>query len=344
MARAVEVSDDDFPDLAQLLKSGKPESKSATTTVKRKTRKAFNTSRDPVGDATETSESKVKRNDSLKIVKGQHDEKRETRERSKEIEGDVQPVVEVKTRPKKRILNQKNDNPLLRPLGNSTRDHLSPDISDISIKVRSKEDARTNKARQPDPSTRQSTPEEQPQTNTKVSRPKVEKKPAPKATKKALPRYDSTEEEDYSSDGLSDFIVNDSSFLDDESVVEAPAPKSTRRLVRGRKPRSEDSDDEDLGVQMKKLTFNDDPFTGSSEVSRERDLREFADNYEAENSPPPKPPKKVSEETRSNSTEGEKVHSTLSRPLTSSSEIDNPFTLRLYVANNAIPHIHTNIS
>jgi hypothetical protein len=156
---------------------------------------------------------------------------------------------------------------------------------------------------------------------------------APKPKKQTFPLFDSDDEEDHDSDGvsdgISDFVVNDSTFLEEESLIEVPAPRSIRRLVKGRKPRKDDSDDEDLDLKMGKLTFNDDPFASSKEVSWERDLKEFADSYEADDIPPVlKLPKKIID-TQRDVPKTEKKDRAPSRPPTSGSEIENPFTHKL---------------
>ncbi|KAE9369597.1 hypothetical protein N431DRAFT_427763 [Stipitochalara longipes BDJ] len=94
------------------------------------------------------------------------------------------------------------------------------------------------------------------------------------------PRAES-EEEDFGidSDGLSDFIVDDSTFLEEEdTVIEEPAPKSVRKLVKGRRPnRIEDSDDEELEVRMGKLKVEEDASNILNKVLRELNLDDSDD-------------------------------------------------------------------
>ncbi|KAH8819573.1 SprT-like family-domain-containing protein [Xylogone sp. PMI_703] len=68
---------------------------------------------------------------------------------------------------------------------------------------------------------------------------------------------DEDPEDSEESDGLSDFIVNDSSSLEYDSDSSLPTPKPRRRLVRGRKPRTRSSDSDELGQQLKKLSLGD---------------------------------------------------------------------------------------
>lgn len=450
MARIVEDtvdSDDEFPDLAQLLKNVKAAPKTRGKTA--------DTSRDAGAlEATPENEGRPRRDRGKRRGVATSSE---TLGRDEEKELVVNERATA-TKPRKRILNRKSDNPLLRPLPASVRSRPSPDLEDGTMRVKAKElklresvkieskavdsgldeepareklPARRKEARKvvskpkealrlelededydlkgrskevgtkdPKPVSRagsacpdnespksrktlkskhlgiqasdftkglreDSTCQEDPPakggkllkskvlknpapgaTNnrlsehfsdeedssaclhnqlaeTKPSQSKV-KIPAPKLKKQHLQSFGSDDEEDYDSDGLSDFVVNDSTFLEEESVV-VPAPRSVRRLVKGRKPRKDDSED-DLDLKMDKLTVNDDPFALSREASWEKDLLEFADNYEAGLSPPlPKLPTKFPAIQR----EGERKDRAPSRPPTSGSEIDNPFTLKL---------------
>ncbi|KAF4627289.1 hypothetical protein G7Y89_g10865 [Cudoniella acicularis] len=59
------------------------------------------------------------------------------------------------------------------------------------------------------------------------------------------------------SDGLSGFVVNDSTCLDEEgSLLDLPAPRSTRKLIQGRRKSRRESSDSDLEFCMKKLIIN----------------------------------------------------------------------------------------
>jgi hypothetical protein len=123
-----------------------------------------------------------------------------------------------KSKPRKRVLYKTCDNPLLRPFDNGAKSKSAPLLK---------------------------TP-----TSRTVSGPK------PKiAPQKSALVYSSDGPSDFEngqddigdeSDGLSDFVVMDSSFLDDEDSEEDVlpakyAPRSTRKLVRGRRPSRQES-------------------------------------------------------------------------------------------------------
>jgi germ cell nuclear acidic protein len=85
----------------------------------------------------------------------------------------------------------------------------------------------------------------------KTTRGKQVRKVIEKTRSRLTLKYESNEEDfDLDSDGMSDFIVNDSESLEEEdSIIEKPAPRSVRRLIKGRRPtRVEDSDDENLDL------------------------------------------------------------------------------------------------
>lgn len=458
MARIVEDivdSDGEFPDLVQLLNNVK--------TAPKARRKAADTSRDAEKEEGSRRDRGKRRAAATSSEMPARDEGKREKEEKEPL------VIEAKPRPRprKRVLNQKNGNPLLQPLSASTRSRPSPDLEDgaarakakeVKMKVpsklesnaseeclneeperekrptrrkegrrvvskpketpklefededygskgRSKEAERKdskpvpragsvcleNESLQPrktlkgknadvlpsvlarkgfheenstcledqpaketkpppgkalkDPTSKTTTKDlskvlsnkedgslclhNKPTKKTNAARGKEAKRLVPKPKKQTFPSFDSDDEEEHDSDSLSDFIVNDSTFLEDESVVEAPAPRSVRRLVKGRKPRKDDSDDDELGLKMGKLTVNEDPFFCSKEVSLEKDLQEFADSYEADDVPPIfKLPKQISDSIP-DASRAEKKDGAPSRPPTSGSEIDNPFTLRL---------------
>ncbi|TVY85742.1 HMG box-containing protein, partial [Lachnellula willkommii] len=129
-----------------------------------------------------------------------------------------------------------------------------------------------------------------------------------------------TEGED---DDISDFIVNDSTFLEEEiSDLEMPPPpkppRSARRLVKGRKPEKED---EELELDMRKLSMKDGAFDkiardfGSSEeiALPGRSLKDSQSNDNKPAKDVPRPKKKIPEP---------------------SSDIEDPFTLRFSPSDN----------
>jgi hypothetical protein len=113
----------------------------------------------------------------------------------------------------------------------------------------------------------------------KTARGKIVRKAAEKT--RATPLKLESEEEDFGldSDGLSDFIVDDSTFLEEEdTVIEEPAPRSVRRLVKGRKPnRVQVSDDEGLDLRMGKLKVEDDASSTLDKALKELNLEDSND-------------------------------------------------------------------
>jgi hypothetical protein len=276
----------------------------------------------------------------------------------------------VKAKPKKRVLNQKSDNPLLRPLSRASSEILgegskrkgrilkakevneikeivekdpeilAPESEIENEEVREQRDGRT----QPKRTTKKTSPnltksiEAEDEDLHEVTRPMNEMSTAKsQKARKVLERTRSTltsrfesDEEDFGpySDGLSDFIIDDSTFLDDEdTVVEAPPPRSNRRLIKGRKPtRDEDSNGEDLGLGMEKLIVAEDTSARLDEALKQLNLKDFADNYSDQDIAETKT-KKDSKHAHSrepilpNDREAKKA------PLPSSG-VEDPFTLR----------------
>lgn len=167
----------------------------------------------------------------------------------------------------------------------------------------------------------QSTEDEHANQTRKTVKTRTAKKPAKKFESKSPPKAESDEEDfGLDSDGMSDFIVDDSTFLEEEdSIIEEPASRSVRKLVKGRRPnRIEESDDEDLGETVGKLKI------GGEDVSKtlEKALRDLdLDDSEREG------------ETKTKIT-SKNVHSEGPRrvrddkPPPASSDVDDPFTLR----------------
>jgi hypothetical protein len=442
MARIVEDSDcDEFPDLGQLLENVKAAPRSLAKTSREATVRASQG-----GGKREGGEGRK----TARKVSSQRRGEETVTGRVQEGEGeelDVEPVIKEKPRPRKRVLNQKNDNPLLRPLSGSSTRRVSPDTVEERMKVKVKEAKGKMEPTRPESKTSAIELEEEAGRESRAPKIKSGTKIVPKAKKAQLlevdpdeeessiccnelstkdakrnevkiveakpkrsyttkfdssqedssiscneapakevkgkeikrkgtrlkkschtkfdsdkedsavscnelpaeeakdkkvkrsegkpkrsynTKFDSDDEDDFASDGLSDFIVSDSTFLDEESEVEVPVQRSVRRLVKGRRPRKDDSDDSDLESKMGKLTFEDDPFAGSKEASWESDLKKFTDNYEVESNPPVlKLPKKAADTTQRDVLKPERVQAPTSRPTTSGSEVENPFTLKL---------------
>jgi hypothetical protein len=118
---------------------------------------------------------------------------------------------------------------------------------------------------------------------------------------------------------LSEFIVDDSTFLEEEdTVIEEPAPRSVRRLVKGRRPnRVEKSDDEESEKQMGKLNIGEDVSKTLEKALRELDLDDSEDEGKTKT--------KITSKN---------IHSEVPRrgrddkAPPASSDIDDPFTLR----------------
>lgn len=105
------------------------------------------------------------------------------------------------------------------------------------------------------------------------------KSPA-KPLSRSIPQLDSDVEDSLLySDGMSDFVVDDDDSLEEEDTeIEVPPPKSVRKLVRGRKPRIDDSDEEDLELRMKNLTVERDSSSTLEKALKELDLEDSEDN------------------------------------------------------------------
>ena len=176
MARLVVDSDDEFPNVADLLKSSKSMKKTVSTstkTSKKPTEGAQNSKPTSRGKGKLASEEPVS-----------NDEKREKKDVG----------VSEKPKPRKRILKPKNNNPLLQPFSASTTTSQASEV-------------------------------------TATRKPFTSKKPVAALIKPADSESEPEEPAQISGE-LSEFIV------EDESDVEVPPPRSTRRLVKGRRRRS----------------------------------------------------------------------------------------------------------
>lgn len=193
MARFVDESEDDLPDLADVItKHGNPLAN---------------------GSKTRSVKSVVGMKD-LEIKKMDSSTGHANQDRPKKLITEKKRSSAVKSQTRKRVvLNKACDNSLLRPLGKSQ------ELSASSSFIKKGE-------------SRQTTMRESNRLGRKAERPLV------------LPVAAAAEEDDddnlQDSTGLSDFIVSDSSFVDEEdSEYDIPLPqppKSARKLVRGRRP------------------------------------------------------------------------------------------------------------
>lgn len=270
MARPVGDSDDEFPDLAEIISRKVVARKPASSGSSRpgKTLETDNGFLDESRIGNRTTQGRIERS-------GSKSKRREDSET-------------VKPRPKKRILNQTSDNPLLRPFASSASgkdgsDGLkrsSPKIQARKQKLVSKSipNAESEDVSKLGPGGESLKENEDLGKQEKPRKRAVGKEKAKLPTKKVVGL--NSDEGEYGDDsGLSDFIVDDSTFLDEESIVEAPPPRSVRRLVQGRRRPAEleDSDSDDLGRRMGKLKFEDDVFQDSQKTSV--DLEDFAGGY-----------------------------------------------------------------
>ena len=209
MARAVESSDDELPSLEEVIRSAKP-----------------------AGSSKATPGPRSQRKQSKKIQGGRDNEVKDARNDGETfcLEQPRKMAKEECQRPRRRVLKPASENPLLRPLtvkASKTAPAVStrtkPSLPTTSRPLKSSITSTTR-----NPSAASSVANEREEQNSEGKAQQVE--------------IENGEEEDDDflgeSDSLSDFIVNDSETDFEVSVLDEPepAPRSTRRLVRGRKP------------------------------------------------------------------------------------------------------------
>jgi hypothetical protein len=251
---------------------------------------------------------------------------------------------------KKRVLKQKDDNPLLRPIGREVK-YLKREISKSEPETLGKEfwaNRVQEKKRVPkktsqvsvsqgltkDASTDTATSElfKERQKSEETSKKRVESKTPKHSTfvehsTVADSEDEENEEEDFAhglddDDELSDFVVDDSEILEDvESLIDMPPPRSIRRLVRGRA--AVEDDDDDLELRMKKLNVEaDDSDAPCAELGEGLPNPSQGNHSEEEN-----------QHRRRKSSEPSKSRSQIPEPrkkmFEQSSDIDDPFILRL---------------
>jgi hypothetical protein len=227
MARILEYSDEELPDLAVILKN----SKSALC----RERGSMST----YSGATKLDGRKLESDDEPRSYNGTREKRaREMRDGEKN-----QPVVLEKS-PKKstsRVLKPRSDNPLLRSIG------------DTDINSAPAQSLKTT-----------------PHTKARRSRKIVEEQKLDVTADTDDEELDSDIEPEWDeSDGMSDFIVDDSESLeedDSELEVTPPPPKSARRLVQGRRRgKGAESDPADLELKMRTLDIKDGDLTDNFE-------------------------------------------------------------------------------
>jgi hypothetical protein len=145
---------------------------------------------------------------------------------------------------------------------------------------------------------------------------------------------DSSEDED--SDGMSDFIVSDNESLEeegDDSVFEVPPParRSARKLIKGRRPRiDEASDGSSLESDMGKLRVDDDDDVFGSAVGKWTENNERLDEKSLQSLPTTRYSGDFPSEHKA-VMEGP-PDTKMSEAQHPSSDMEDPFTLRLYVS------------
>ncbi|KAE8450037.1 hypothetical protein EG329_007176 [Mollisiaceae sp. DMI_Dod_QoI] len=363
MARTVEDSDDELPELEDLVKSLKARAREPTRGGK--------STKVDVDDVVTGNASTGRSNDR---ASGKED--------GTKISGVLQGENGRELK-KKRVLNQRDDNPLLRPLnvrsassglvgkrektsgkcfkesdgvGNVSGEAkmvlkmksrsiapLDESVSDEEkpTAMRKVKNSRQNdgmrttqprsKSRSVTPLEEPKLPEQKPTAETKIKTKTKTRAAVQSLQQQKRPAFESESEEDYGSDGLSEFIVHDSTFLEEEdSVVEAPPPRS-RKLVQGRRQKKEEEfDDDDLDLQLQNLNINDFvPGRISREISEEKELKEFADGYSDDDIPTKKSvPRKLFEDVRIEPPRRAQEASPQKKCDPPSSDIEDPLTLR----------------
>lgn len=255
---------------------------------------------------------------------------------------------------KKRVLNSRDDNPLLRPLDRTMKKvekGEGREKRERSVRVASSElRGGRNENTEPQPEmTGRTKVSDVSKVKSRSTLPlgktiveATKPKPIDKPTREIKAQQTRPQEPEpasgtesgshYDSDGLSDFVMDDDSlFQEEDSEVQMPPPppRSTRRLVQGRRMGKEESDD-DLDFDMKRLTIKDDlPKQKSKEVSHEMELKTLAADFTSEEDFPVKKrvPKKLFEDVRIEPPRRTK-EPVPQKKCEPSSDLEDPFTLR----------------
>lgn len=305
-------SDDEFPDIAQLLKHSKAIAAKKTN-----------------GSGAGKGLGRAAKASDLELIV--HEETNSPREGGEKKLGDST------SRPRKRVLNRTNANPLLLPIAGTLPKTVTSKVS----RTLSVTEAKQPKSKTPRkvlalnrslPGLGASKPvAQQEEDSSGVFRARKGRKHALPNKPMAIERDSDLEEEATKlddSEDLSDFVVNDDSCLEEEdSVVEARVPRSTRKLVRGRKLTViKNANDEGLDLQLQKLTIKDDGRHGSSKAnSDENPFESVAESVG---------PKQILRDSPWKSTmhpgkqdAAKQTSTNITRE--SSPDLDDPFTLRL---------------
>lgn len=313
MARIVEDRGYELPDLAELLKDSRKQPSRVAAMRSRKTPKPDQQTEEMSKRApTEATEGY-----------GQNTKAKPRQEISK-------------AKPRKRILKTTVDNPLLRPIAGSAVNKASAKLrGNETVKSRQKE----NRTTAPLSESHSYIVSDEYESSSRNKSHEIRTKPTKQDVKqktrspaKRVIHIVSSDDEDYEgASGLSDFIVDDSTLLDekDSPVVEAQPPRSVRRLVQGRRRRveSEDSDSDDLGRRMKTLNLETEVSGIPKKGSVERDLEVMKNSIKT--SPTVSPSKKTLRDKAPapSWTMKEAPRPTALEAL--GSDIEDPFTLRL---------------
>ena len=368
----MEESDDEFPDLKDIIKDAKPIAKAGA-------RRSRDTTGIPDQEGTLKKGDGSQRKATTKSLPNTRESglNKDDGGTKTSRESGLKKAVAKETaaaKPRKRVLNQKNDNPLLRPLSSALSSRESSEVplpkreksKDESLKELKSVTKTTTKqapkalsrdARKEEPSrktvvaneAKMSAPRERNKAtqifdsdeDENKATEKDARKPAPKSKSATTPIFDTDEDRDSGSDGMSNFIVDDSLISEEESVLKEvpPSSRSVRRLVQGRMLLNRvESDDENLGLQMEQLTVKDkdDSLPCSKEISIEKQLEQLADSFNDS------PPRLFEQPGRGAKSDPVIQPKPKLAPATSGSDMDDPFILRLCVSPPLSPGILTN--
>lgn len=272
MARLVEdSSNDEFPDVNEVIRISKLKTELKTTTRK-----------PPNKQSSESSNSRISTSNSKTTIITE----------VKELDGNEFSGPEnSKPKARKRLLKQTTDNPLLKPLNSSTS-LASGDTRKATV---SRAPTKRSKTSEPIPKPKASKPISKPKSVPRPRRAQTpdsekdeddsddaairrqiasetegnRKSPTHKSKKVVSENEEDAQDE---SDDLSDFIVDDD---EEDSDVFTPPPKLTRKLVRGRRPKLEDSDSEEdtLAELLDRTSLKDKSPPSKPKLPQKNELR-----------------------------------------------------------------------
>ncbi|KAK6582597.1 hypothetical protein PZA11_005005 [Diplocarpon coronariae] len=279
MAREAEDSEDEFPALARLLSRKNIFSATNSGFESRRPRATKN---DAEQLNTDVRDDHTPR---MKSVLGSTIKKNED-------------LGNAKPKPRKRLLGPTCDNPLLRPLassslGRGSSGSRSPSKWNSETPKEKLSAAQKAKGALSDLSSAE--PECENGLRVKLAgrqgksmKREVGKRLSEAPGREAAVDFESDEEDYGETSGLSDFVVDDSVFVDEDSI-EALPPRSSRKLLQGRTRQTAiyDSVSEDLGRRMAKLRVDDDVLMRSKpSAKRDRELKDFARDYDDSDAAP----------------------------------------------------------